>query len=166
METCMPSNGSFLVAAHLIEEIYLCSMSLIMRRFSARGLIAAAIRLVLPLMLVAGAGTPVFAQASGLDVNDIRIGVHAERTRFVIELSESVEPRVFGLPDPNRIVIDLPEVNFALPEERIGTGSGLIERLRYGLFRPGTSRFVLDLTTTAKVTEQFLMKPDGGKPWR
>src|SRR3546814_18229777 len=100
METCMPSNGAFLVAAHRIEEIYLCSMSLIMRRFSARGLIAAAIRLVLPLMLVAGAGTPVFAQASGLDVTDIRIGVHAERTRLVIELIGREGPRGVGVPGP------------------------------------------------------------------
>ncbi|MBO6784330.1 MAG: N-acetylmuramoyl-L-alanine amidase [Alphaproteobacteria bacterium] len=119
-------------------------------------------------MLLAAA--PLFAVsqavAAGLDVQDIRIGVHEGSTRFVVELSDEVEPRVFGLPDPFRVVIDLPEVNFTLAEERIGDGAGLIEKLRYGLYRPGTSRFVLDLTTPSKVSKQFLLKPDGGRPWR
>lgn len=106
------------------------------------------------------------AAASGLEVKDIRIGVHEGATRFVVDLSDKVEPRVFGLPDPFRVVIDLPEVNFSLSEERIGDGAGLIDKLRYGLFRPGTSRFVLDLKTPAKVTKQFLLRPEGGKPWR
>jgi N-acetylmuramoyl-L-alanine amidase len=111
-------------------------------------------------------GTGLSAQASGLEVRDIRIGIHDGVTRFVVDLSDKVEPRVFGLPDPFRVVIDLPEVNFSLPEERIGDGAGLIEKLRYGLFRPGTSRFVLDLKTPAKISKQFLLRPDGGKPWR
>ena len=110
--------------------------------------------------------TPVQAQGTGLEVKDIRIGVHDGTTRFVVDLSDKVEPRVFGLPDPFRVVIDLPEVNFVLSEERIGDGAGLIEKLRYGLFRPGTSRFVLDLKTPSKISKQFLLRPDGGKPWR
>ena len=106
------------------------------------------------------------AAAADLEVKDIRIGVNSGSTRFVVELSDTVEPRIFGLPDPFRIVIDLPEVNFSLSEERIGDGAGLIEKLRYGLYRPGTSRFVLDLQTPSKVSKQFLLRPDGAKPWR
>ena len=109
---------------------------------------------------------PATGAAGDLKVQDIRIGVHSDSTRFVVELNNNVEPRVFGLSDPYRVVIDLPEVDFDLPEERIGDGAGLISKLRYGLFRPGTSRFVLDLDTPAKVTKQFVLKPDGGKPWR
>ena len=105
-------------------------------------------------------------QAAGLEVKDIRIGVHDGTTRFVVDLSDKVEPRLFGLADPFRVVIDLPEVNFVLSEERIGDGAGLIEKLRYGLFRPGTSRFVLDLKTPSKISNQFLLRPEGGKPWR
>lgn len=140
-------------------------MSLILKQISPRCLwfrrLCAAI---LAGFVLLGAGLPV--QASGLEVRDIRIGIHDGATRFVVDLSDKVEPRVFGLPDPFRVVIDLPEVNFLLPEERIGDGAGLIEKLRYGLFRPGTSRFVLDLKTPAKISKQFLLRPDGGKPWR
>jgi N-acetylmuramoyl-L-alanine amidase len=140
-------------------------MSLIRKQNSgfkpfARGL---GFALIATVLLVSGGSN---AAAADLEVKDIRIGVNSGSTRFVVELSDTVEPRVFGLPDPFRIVIDLPEVNFTLPEERIGDGAGLIEKLRYGLYRPGTSRFVLDLRTPSKVAKQFLLRPDGAKPWR
>jgi N-acetylmuramoyl-L-alanine amidase len=140
-------------------------MSLILKRLSSftqrgRNLIGS---LAVALVMVVA---PEIAGAQGLKVQDIRIGVHADSTRFVVELNDRVEPRIFGLPDPFRVVIDLPEVDFDLPEERIGDGAGLISKLRYGLFRPGTSRFVLDLASPSKVTKHFVLKPDGGKPWR
>ncbi|MEK9796721.1 MAG: N-acetylmuramoyl-L-alanine amidase, partial [Alphaproteobacteria bacterium] len=59
-----------------------------------------------------------------------------------------------------------PEVNFTLENERIGSGAGLIDQLRYGLFGPGTSRFVLDLKEPSRIARQFVLKPDGEKPWR
>jgi N-acetylmuramoyl-L-alanine amidase len=153
------------IAAHSFLAIYLWAMSLILKRLFSlarhgRGLCGV---LIVALAMV---GTPNLAGAQDLKVQDIRIGVHAGSTRFVVELNDRVEPRVFGLPDPFRVVIDLPEVDFDLPEERIGDGAGLISKLRYGLFRPGTSRFVLDLASPAKVTKQFVLRPDGGKPWR
>jgi len=140
-------------------------MSLILKRLSScaqrgRGLVFA-LAVALGMIVMPG-----LAGADDLKVQDIRIGVHADSTRFVVELNNNVEPRIFGLPDPFRVVIDLPEVDFDLPEERIGDGAGLISKLRYGLFRPGTSRFVLDLDTPSKVTRHFVLKPDGGKPWR
>ena len=110
------------------------------------------------------AGAPALAEA--LTVRDIRIGIHEGATRFVIELSDSAEPRIFGLPEPYRVVLDLPEASFDLVQDQTGTGGGVIERMRYGLFRPGTSRIVLDLRGPAKVVRQFLLRPTGGKPWR
>ncbi|NKB49566.1 MAG: AMIN domain-containing protein [Alphaproteobacteria bacterium] len=106
------------------------------------------------------------AAAQGLEVKDLRIGIRDNSTRFVIDLSQKVEPRIFGLPDPFRIVIDLPEVDFTLPSSRLSARGGLVERLRYGLFRPGTSRLVLDLRNSAKVAKSFTLPPDGAKPWR
>jgi len=126
--------------------IYESTMSLILKQFLACSSIARRLVLAGVIAILCGlVTTPV--QAAGLEVKDIRIGVHDGTTRFVVDLSDKVEPRIFGLPDPFRVVIDLPEVNFVLSEERIGDGAGLIEKLRYGLFRPGTSRFVLDLKT-------------------
>lgn len=106
------------------------------------------------------------AAAGSLEVRDIRIGVHDGATRFVLELSDSAEARIFGLPDPYRVVLDLPEASFDMSQDQTGQGGGVIERLRYGLFRPGTSRVVLDLRGPAKVKRQFLLRPTNGKPWR
>jgi N-acetylmuramoyl-L-alanine amidase len=106
------------------------------------------------------------AAAAAPEVKDLRIGIRDNSTRFVIDLNQKVEPRIFGLPDPFRIVIDLPEVDFTLPSSRLSASGGLVERLRYGLFRPGTSRLVLDLRNSAKVAKSFTLPPDGAKPWR
>ncbi len=143
----------------------MCAMSLILKRLSRHGVRGQGTLWALLAMLAMLSGAAP-AGADDLSVQDIRIGVHPGATRFVVELNDNVEPRVFGLPDPYRVVIDLPEVDFDLPEERIGDGAGLISKLRYGLFRPGTSRFVLDLETPSKVIKQFVLKPSDGKPWR
>jgi N-acetylmuramoyl-L-alanine amidase len=135
-------------------------MSLILNRFLSVRVVGV---VVTTLMLIC-AGT--VTQAAGPEVRDIRIGQHDGSTRFVVELSGKVEPRIFGLADPYRMVIDLPEVNFTLKNERIGTGAGLIDQLRYGLFGPGTSRFVLDLKEPSRIARQFVLKPDGEKTWR
>jgi N-acetylmuramoyl-L-alanine amidase len=120
----------------------------------------------LALLLCAGALATTPASADALDVRDIRIGVHEGATRFVVELSASAEPRIFGLPEPYRVVLDLPEAGFDQVRGQDGISGGLIERLRFGLFRPGTSRIVLDLRGPAKVTRRFVLPPTGDKPWR
>ncbi|MCG8359340.1 MAG: N-acetylmuramoyl-L-alanine amidase [Kiloniellales bacterium] len=76
----------------------------------------------------------------------VRIGVHPDKTRFVLELSDKPSYRVFILPDPVRVVIDLPELDWRLPAQSNPSSQGLISTLRYGLFAPGTSRVVLDMT--------------------
>ena len=91
-------------------------------------------------------------------VTDIRVGVHPEKTRFVIDLDGPVTFSVFSLADPYRIVIDLSEVDFVIPESR-RRGGGQIAGLRFGLFEPGTSRIVLDASAPLSVAEAFAMPP-------
>ncbi len=43
-----------------------------------------------------------------------RIGEHEDRTRFVIELSDPVNLRTFTLTNPDRVVMDMPEVSWRL----------------------------------------------------
>ncbi len=106
------------------------------------------------------------AAAESVEVRNIRIGIHPDSTRFVLDMSGEVQPRVFGLPDPYRVVIDLPETTFALSEDKTNTGGGLVERMRYGLFQPGLSRLVLDLSGPAKVKREFYIEPSEGGDWR
>ncbi|QIJ76240.1 AMIN domain-containing protein [Methylobacterium sp. NI91] len=76
-------------------------------------------------------------------------------TRLTLTLSKAIEARAFVMERPDRAVIDLPEVNFQLDGE---TGKlsgrkrdGAIASFRYGLFAPGRSRIVVDLTGPAVV---------------
>lgn len=100
--------------------------------------------------------------ASDLAVTEVRLGVHPGSTRFVLELSGNVAPRIFGLPDPFRVVIDLPEVRFDLGPGAADAAAGVVQKMRYGQFQPGTSRLVIDLSEPAKVKRHFVLEPQDG----
>jgi len=105
-------------------------------------------------------------QAGETVVTDLRVGQNAKTTRFVLDLSHRVEFRVFTLADPYRVVIDLPAVVWRLPARPLPEGRGLLAKLRYGLFKPGTSRVVLDMNGPAAVDKAFLLVPLGVYAYR
>jgi N-acetylmuramoyl-L-alanine amidase len=100
------------------------------------------------------------------EVTAARIGDTPERTRFVLEMSEDLPYRVFTLPDPFRVVLDLPEVAWSLPGGAQPQPGGLISALRFGLYAPGTSRVVLDVSRPVLLQKVFVIPPADGKPWR
>src|SRR5262245_46494962 len=57
--------------------------------------------------------------------NDVRIAGDEKQTRFVVDLTRKIELRAFTLANPYRVVIDLPQVTFALPDKSGETGRGL-----------------------------------------
>jgi len=95
-----------------------------------------------------------------------RIGEHPDRTRFVVELSDPVDIRTFTLTGPNRVVIDLPAVQWHLDGPPRPSGNGAVKSYRYGLFRPGNSRFVIDLNQPVVVSEPLVLSPQGGYGYR
>jgi N-acetylmuramoyl-L-alanine amidase len=99
-------------------------------------------------------------------VSQVRIGEHPDKTRFVMELSEAPRYRVFALPDPFRVVIDLPELRWAPGQGGGDRKGGLIAAMRFGLFAPGTSRVVLDLRAPAQIKRVFVLPPTGNYPYR
>jgi N-acetylmuramoyl-L-alanine amidase len=110
----------------------------------------------------AGAPTP----AAPVLVSDVRIGHANGHTRFVLNLSEKADFQVFTLADPYRIVIDFPEVAWRIdPAVAKGT-TGLIKGFRFGLYRPGRSRMVIDLTGPIVIANKFLLPPEGERRYR
>ena len=95
-----------------------------------------------------------------------RIVGDAARVRFVADMSQKVTATVFTLADPDRIVVDLPQVRFALPELAGSTGRGPISAFRYGLISPGKSRIVMDLDGPALIDKTFVVNPADGQPAR
>jgi N-acetylmuramoyl-L-alanine amidase len=103
--------------------------------------------------------------AAAPEVTAARIGETPERTRFVMEMNEELPYRVFTLADPFRVVIDLPEVAWRISGEE-PRPTGLITGLRFGLYAPGTSRVVLDMSRPVLLQKVFVIPPSDGKPWR
>lgn len=95
-----------------------------------------------------------------------RIGEHPDKTRFVVELSDPIPIRVFTLANPNRVVIDMPSVVWRLQGPPQPSGHGAVRSYRYGLFRPGNSRFVIDLNTPVQVAKPLVLPPSGGNGYR
>jgi len=118
------------------------------------------------LALTAGLTAAVVADAATSVVTDVRIGSHGSATRVVFELTEKVTFTTFALAGPNRVVIDLPEVGWRLPPQPLPGATGVFGRLRYGLFKPGNSRVVLEVQKPSAITQAFLLAPDGGKGYR
>lgn len=115
-------------------------------------------------MVLAGAGAG--AQASPV-ITDVRVGTHdGALTRLVFDISEGVAANVFTLAAPDRVVLDLPEVGWRLPAQPLPAAVGLLSRMRYGLFKPGTSRVVLDMTQAVAVEKVFVLPPANGKGHR
>jgi len=109
---------------------------------------------------------PKFSLASEAIVTDVRVGPRGKATRVVFDLSNSIAVKLFTLSDPYRMVIDLPEVGWQLPQKPLPTRIGVFDKLRYGLFRPGNSRVVIDLDGPALVESAFLLKPHKSNSYR
>ena len=93
-----------------------------------------------------------------------RIGAHVDRTRLVIELSDPVNLRAFSLANPNRVILDMPEVAWRMGAPPVPTG--LIKAYRFGLFRTGSSRMVIDLNRPARLGETLAIPPAAGLGYR
>ena len=99
-------------------------------------------------------------------VMSARIGEHDDRTRLVIELSDPVNLRAFALANPDRVVIDMPEVSWRLGAPPRPTGFGVVKSYRYGQFRAGNSRMVIDLNSSASVSDSLVLPPSAGFGYR
>jgi N-acetylmuramoyl-L-alanine amidase len=107
--------------------------------------------------------------AYALDINDIRFGVHPDKTRIVIEMDQATKFRAFMLPEiegkPYRLVVDLPNFNWK---------AGAVDRpakttilgVRDGQLNATTQRVVVDLSQPAKIKDGFLIPSKNGQPNR
>jgi N-acetylmuramoyl-L-alanine amidase len=112
------------------------------------------------------APSPAMQAAAAPVVMSARIGEHEDRTRFVVELSDPVNMRTFTLANPNRVVIDMPAVQWRLSGPPRPTGFGAVKSYRYGLFRTGNSRFVIDLNQPVSVSDALVLPPQDGYGYR
>ena len=73
------------------------------------------------------------------------------RTTLRIEMTAGVTAEIFTLANPYRVIVDLPDVSFRLPDGTGQTGIGLVQTFRYGLFAEKKARMVLDTTGPVRI---------------
>jgi N-acetylmuramoyl-L-alanine amidase len=100
------------------------------------------------------------------DLLALRVGVHPNKTRVVLELGDTVPYKAFTLPDPYRVVIDIPEVRWLAGETLPRLPVGVVRDMRFGRFEPGTMRIVLDLDRPVLIERAFALPPKEGKRHR
>lgn len=110
--------------------------------------------------LIAGLAAPALAETV---ISRLTLTSGAERTRIVLDLSQRVEPRTFVLADPYRAVLDLPQVTFRWSEALPAPVDGPISGFRHGLFKPGTSRLVIDLRQPMRIVQAQVIEPGPGQ---
>src|SRR5687768_15349987 len=89
-------------------------------------------------------------QSSVPIVIGLKLSETAQRTRFAIELSDPVDVKVYTLTNPNRVVIDMPDVLWRAGDDARPSGRRAVKSYRYGQFRRGNFRFVVDLNAPVK----------------
>jgi N-acetylmuramoyl-L-alanine amidase len=129
----------------------------------AKGLIA-----LLGGALVLGAAQPGRAAGPGdlAVATDARLGGDDTRTRFIVDVSKTINITAFTLANPYRVVVDIPQVVFQLPAKTGESGRGLIKAFRYGLVMPGGSRIVIDTKGPVRIDKAFVLDAIDGQPAR
>jgi N-acetylmuramoyl-L-alanine amidase len=88
-------------------------------------------------------GLPLSAHAAS-ELRAIRVEAQSDSALITLSLSAKVAQRLFTLPNPNRLVVDLPNTQRAR-SLRLPPGAGAVERLRLGPRPGGLLRLVVQL---------------------
>jgi N-acetylmuramoyl-L-alanine amidase len=96
------------------------------------------IALVLCLLLPAAA-------IAGTTVENVRIWTENDKTRVVLDLSQSAAHKIFTLRGPDRLVIDLKDGRLAKSMTNMPNGTGAVKAIRSAIRANGQLRVVLDL---------------------
>ena len=109
--------------------------------------------------LMAGQLQRGFAREAGPPVAvGARLSQDGNTAKLVFDLSRQVEASASALASPDRIVVDVPEVNFQLDPSvgRVGGAQpnmSLVKGFRFGMLAPGKSRIIVDLARAACPTQ-------------
>lgn len=93
--------------------------------------------------------------------SDSRIVGGEDVTDFSLKLSKGVTVEVFTLANPYRVIVDMPDVAFELPEGAGRKGEGLVKTFRYGLFAARKARIVIDTLSPVAIERADMVSVGG-----
>jgi N-acetylmuramoyl-L-alanine amidase len=99
---------------------------------------------------------------AAITISSARVWPAQDYTRLTLESKQSIRNNMFTVNNPERLVIDLEEVELGSAlnglAKLIGNDDPYIKSVRVGRFKPGVVRLVLDLKTEVK-PQLFVLKP-------
>ncbi len=95
-----------------------------------------------------------------LDINTLRFGVHPDKIRLVLEVSDVTDFRAFTQTSPPRLILDLPSFNWKAGNIKKDSQT-FVTDIRQGALQPGISRIVLDLGKDPIIDAAFLLPKQG-----
>lgn len=94
-------------------------------------------------------------------VQDVKLGIHPNKTRFVMKISQETGYKVFMLKNPYRVVIDFPALEWKAADTV--REKGMIKGYRYGLFNENITRIVLEVDRPVLVENAFFVKEESAQ---
>jgi N-acetylmuramoyl-L-alanine amidase len=112
------------------------------------------------LWLLAAFAAVLAAEASRAQPATEETALHGDqaRTKFIIGLERPVEFQVSVLTNPNRVLVDLPDVKLQLPPHPGDAAVGLVKDFRGGLSSPGKTRIVIEAIGPVIVEKSLIEK--------
>jgi N-acetylmuramoyl-L-alanine amidase len=103
-------------------------------------------------------GTAPAAQVGPVVADAASVTGNQSLTRLALELTGPVEYQVFRLRTPDRVVVDVSNVEFTIPVTAGRDGKGLIAGFRFGAFAPGKARVVIETAGPVQVEATRLIR--------
>jgi N-acetylmuramoyl-L-alanine amidase len=87
----------------------------------------------------------------------------ATRTRFIIGLERAADFKVSALANPNRVLVDLPQMRLGLPSPPGGSPVGVVKAFHHGVSAPGRMRVIIHVTGPVVIEKSAIEKSPDGK---
>ncbi len=128
---------------------------------SALRLIACAALLLFSLSLAA-ANSPGRLGSDLPVATDARLEAQGDLVRLTMALSRPVAASATVMAGPDRVIIDLPSINFQVESKHGRKSAGFVSGFRYGLFMADRARIILDLAQPAAIANVSVKPVRGG----
>lgn len=137
----------------------------ILRRVMLRRAVVAVFACGLGVAAWANGVQPRQAGVPGLDpavAADAKIEGQGDTVKLTLSLSRPVAASAFVMAGPDRVIVELPSVNFQIPPASARRSAGFVSGFRFGLFTPDRARLILDLSHPATVANVSTRELKGG----
>ncbi len=125
-------------------------------RAAARSYLLAAFFMVLAASQAGAAST----------VRDITLLPHEDGVRIVIDLGNKVPFQHRSFDHPPRLIIELPDVSWQIPERRAGRGYRMVKGFQFGRLRNNVSSLIIDVDRPFEIDTVFELPPSDSSGYR